>query len=168
MALHQVSCVVSSRVVVFRGTPNLPTNIIPTKIQIAWLKLSGKSPMDTRLPPLMINIMLEWNPLTFIMLVRRLAVMQHKCSRLRALPLGGSMHCNTMLCNAIRYNAIQCNIYIIISYTVVCYHVIWYDMIYYDKIYIYIYIYIYIHIHTSLSLSLSISLCIYIYIYIYI
>ena len=31
-------------------TPNLPTNIIPTKI--AWLKLSGKSPMGLRIPAL--------------------------------------------------------------------------------------------------------------------
>ena len=32
------------------AAPNLPTNIIPT--QIAWLKLSGKSPMDVRIPRL--------------------------------------------------------------------------------------------------------------------
>ena len=32
------------------ATPNLPTNIIPTKI--AGLKLSGKYPMDMRIPPL--------------------------------------------------------------------------------------------------------------------
>ena len=31
-------------------TPNLPINIIPTKI--ALLKLSGKSPMDMRIPSL--------------------------------------------------------------------------------------------------------------------
>ena len=31
-------------------TPNLPTNIVPTNI--AWLKLSGRSPMDMRIPPL--------------------------------------------------------------------------------------------------------------------
>ena len=31
-------------------TPNLRTNIIPTKI--AWLKLSGKSPTDMKTPPL--------------------------------------------------------------------------------------------------------------------
>ena len=35
---------------IFRYTPNLPTNIVPTNI--AWLKLSGKSPMDMRIPPL--------------------------------------------------------------------------------------------------------------------
>ena len=32
------------------NTPNLPTNIVPTNI--ARLKLSGKSPMDVRIPPL--------------------------------------------------------------------------------------------------------------------
>ena len=31
-------------------TPNLPTNIVPTNI--AWLQLSGKSPMDVRISPL--------------------------------------------------------------------------------------------------------------------
>ena len=31
-------------------TPNLPTNIVPTNN--AWLKLSGKFPMDMRIPPL--------------------------------------------------------------------------------------------------------------------
>ena len=30
-------------------TPNLPTNILPTNI--ARLKLSGKSPMEIRIPP---------------------------------------------------------------------------------------------------------------------
>ena len=37
------------------GAPNCPTNIIPTNIiptNIALLKLSGKSPMDMRIPPL--------------------------------------------------------------------------------------------------------------------
>ena len=55
-----------------RGTPNLPTNIIPTNI--ACLKLSGKSPMDMRILPLKIKIMLESNPLKSTMLVGRLAV----------------------------------------------------------------------------------------------
>ena len=41
-------------------TPNLSTNIIPTKS--ARLRLSGKLPADTRIPPLNINIMLESNP----------------------------------------------------------------------------------------------------------
>ena len=38
-------------------TPNLPTNIISTKI--AWLELSGKFPMEPRILPLNIKIMLE-------------------------------------------------------------------------------------------------------------
>ena len=52
-------------------TPSLPTNIIPAKN--AWLKLSGKIPMDVRIPPLEIKIMLESNPLKSTMLVGRLA-----------------------------------------------------------------------------------------------
>ena len=51
---------------------NLPTKIIPTKI--ARLRLSWKSPMDMRIPPVIIKIMLESNPLKSIMLVRILAV----------------------------------------------------------------------------------------------
>ena len=38
-------------------TPSLPTEIIPAKI--CWLKLSGKSPMDMKIPPLTIKIMPE-------------------------------------------------------------------------------------------------------------
>ena len=38
-------------------TPKLPTKIIPTKI--AWLRLSEKSPIDMRIPPLKIKIMLQ-------------------------------------------------------------------------------------------------------------
>ena len=34
-------------------TPNLPTNIIPTKIR--WLNTSGRFPMDMRIPPLTIR-----------------------------------------------------------------------------------------------------------------
>ena len=56
-----------------RGTPNLPTNIIPTNI--AWLKLSGKFAMDMRIPPLSIKIMFESNPLKSTMLVGRLGVL---------------------------------------------------------------------------------------------
>ena len=52
------------------GTPDLPTNIIPAKI--AGLKLSGKFPMDTRIPPLRIKITLESNPLKSRILVGRL------------------------------------------------------------------------------------------------
>ena len=54
------------------STPNLPTNIIPTKI--AWLKLSGKYPMCLGSSPLSIQILLESNPLKSIMLVGKLAV----------------------------------------------------------------------------------------------
>ena len=45
------------------GTPNLPTEIIPTKIP--WLKLSGKSPMDMRIPPLKLRLCSSqtlWSP----------------------------------------------------------------------------------------------------------
>ena len=55
-------------------TPNLPTKIIPTKI--CRLNNSGKSPLDMRIPPLEIKIMLESNPLRFRILVRRLATAQ--------------------------------------------------------------------------------------------
>ena len=55
-----------------KGTPSLPTKIIPAKIP--WLKISGKSPMDMRIPPLKIKIMLDSNPLKSRILVRRLAV----------------------------------------------------------------------------------------------
>ena len=53
-------------------TPNLPAKIVPTKIP--WLKLSGKFPMDMRIPPRNIKIMLVSNPLKSRILVRRLAV----------------------------------------------------------------------------------------------
>ena len=53
-------------------TPNLPTNITPTNI--AGVKLYGKFPMDLGIPLLRIKIMLESNPLKFIVLVQRLAV----------------------------------------------------------------------------------------------
>ena len=53
-------------------TPNIPTKMIPTKI--ACLKLSGKLAMDMRIPPLIIKIMLESNPLKSRIFVRRLAV----------------------------------------------------------------------------------------------
>ena len=54
-------------------SPNLPTNI--TSANIARLKFSGRSPMGLGIPPLMINIMLESNPLKSTMLVRKLAVL---------------------------------------------------------------------------------------------
>ena len=54
------------------ATPNLPTEIIPTKIR--RLELSGRFPVDMRVPPLEIKIQLESNPLKSRILVRRLAV----------------------------------------------------------------------------------------------
>ena len=54
-------------------TPNLPTNIAPTNI--AWLKLSGKSPMGLGISPLKFKIVLESNPLKPTMLVGRLGVL---------------------------------------------------------------------------------------------
>ena len=56
------------------NTPNPLTNITPTKI--ARVKLDGKFPTDLGIPPLMINIMLESNPLKSIMLVRGLAAIK--------------------------------------------------------------------------------------------
>ena len=53
-------------------TPNLPTNFVPTNI--AWLKLSAKSPMDMRISTLTIKITLESNPQKSTMLVGGLAV----------------------------------------------------------------------------------------------
>ena len=55
-------------------TPNLPANIIPTKIY--RLNISGKFSMDTGIPPHKFKIVLESNPLSRI-LVRRLAVQAH-------------------------------------------------------------------------------------------
>ena len=55
------------------------TKIVPAKIY--RLSLSGKSPMDMRLAPLIINkIMLESNPPNSRILVRRLAVLTHVMS----------------------------------------------------------------------------------------
>ena len=54
------------------STPNLPTKNLPTKI--AGLKLSGKFPLDMRIPPLKIKNMLESTPLKSRILVWRLAV----------------------------------------------------------------------------------------------
>ena len=54
------------------GAPNLPAKIIPAKIR--RLKLSGRFPMDMRIPPLKIKILLESEPLKSRILVERLAV----------------------------------------------------------------------------------------------
>ena len=55
------------------SAPNFPTKIIHAKIR--WLNMFGKSPMDMRIPPLSIKIMLESDPLKSRILVRRLAVL---------------------------------------------------------------------------------------------
>ena len=68
-------------------TPNPHTNIMPSNN--AWLKLSGKSPMDMRVPPLIIKIMLESNPLKSIILVGRLGVVTKS----------GMFHTNKQLAN---------------------------------------------------------------------
>ena len=79
-------------------TPNLPTNITP--IEIAWLKLSGKSPMDLGIPPLRIKIMLESNPLKSIMLVGRLAVRSFLArASLRSSEIGSSADSTPCGCN---------------------------------------------------------------------
>ena len=46
----QMSGIVSRTTAACRCTPNPSTNIVPTNN--AWLELSGKSPMDMRIPPL--------------------------------------------------------------------------------------------------------------------
>ena len=53
---------------------NIPAKITPAPAKIAWLRLSGKFPVDVRFPPLNIEIMLESDPLKSRILVRRLAV----------------------------------------------------------------------------------------------
>ena len=53
-------------------TPNLPTQIIPTKIR--WLAISGRFPVDMRVLPLKIQIPLGSNPLKSRIFVRRSAV----------------------------------------------------------------------------------------------
>ena len=54
LGVDMLSSMLGASILDMRDRPNLPTNIIPTKI--AWLKLSGKSPMDIRIPPLKIKI----------------------------------------------------------------------------------------------------------------
>ena len=55
-------------------TPNLPTKIIPARFVDS--NSSGFHPMDLRIPPLTIKILLESNPRISRILVRRLAVGQ--------------------------------------------------------------------------------------------
>ena len=54
------------------STPSLPTKNLPAKIR--WLEISGKLPMDMRIPPLKLKILLVSNPLKSRILVQRLAV----------------------------------------------------------------------------------------------
>ena len=55
-------------------TRNLPTKIIPILGFADSMETSGQFPMDMRIPPLTINIMIESNPPKSRILVRRLAV----------------------------------------------------------------------------------------------
>ena len=70
-------------IIVAVRTPNLPTNIVPTNI--ARVKLSGRLPMDMRIPPLQIKIMLESNPLKSKLLIGGLGVRKMAAS---TTPLG--------------------------------------------------------------------------------
>ena len=54
------------------STPNLPTKMIPA--EISWLTNSGRNPMDIKMSPLKVEIMLKSNPLKSRVAVRRLAV----------------------------------------------------------------------------------------------
>ena len=51
---------------------SLHCNILHSKIR--WLRISGKSPMDVRMPPLKTKILLESNTLRSRIFLRRLAV----------------------------------------------------------------------------------------------
>ena len=51
---------------------NVPTKTVPTKI--ACLKLSGKLPMNMKIKPLNIKMMLQSDPLKSRILAQRLAV----------------------------------------------------------------------------------------------
>ena len=75
VCLLVVLCLMSYLFSLFCGkttTPNFSTNIVPTNI--AWVKLSGKSPTGLGIPPRKIKIMLESNPPNSTMLVGRLGV----------------------------------------------------------------------------------------------
>ena len=96
------------------NTPNLPTKIIPA--QVRWLKTSGIFPTSLGIPPLIIQILLESNPLKSIMLVPRQTV------------TGLGYILTYKLCN---YQCIYIYIYTYINI--------------YIYIYVYIYIYIYIY-----------------------
>ena len=168
------------RIVSAYRTPNLPTNIVPTNI--AWLKLSGKSPIGLGIPPLRIKIMLESNPLKSTMSVGG---------------LGADISCCCLLfvvyC-VIIYLFISTNIYSLsfIAHLFVHYHWAYviglgevssvrqegrvrqqdlatlYVYVYiYIYIYIHIYIYIYTYIHTYIHTYRHTHMHVYIYIYIY-
>ena len=94
------------------STPDPPTKIITTKTR--WLKLSGKFPMDVGIPPLMIKIVLQSNPLKYIIFVRRLAVPRsppypavHPTTFWSTLPLRPDiLRSHTVSCNP--WSPIQC------------------------------------------------------------
>ena len=77
--IYASSCTDTSSICTITGTPNFPTKNLPAKIR--RLKTSGGFPMDMRIPPFEIKIMLESSPLKFRILVRRLAVeiREHFC-----------------------------------------------------------------------------------------
>ena len=173
-----------------RGTPNLPAEIIPTKIR--WLETSGKFPMDTRIPPLRIKILLESYPPNSMILVRRLAVLTLVRCMMRVI-LYYVMWCDVMWCDAILCYVISC-------YVMLCYMLSVVFTIINNNIIIIIiiiklisssisingthgrtgadqgargagniYIYIYIHIvYIYIYISICIGVCIYIYICIHI
>ena len=102
------------------STPNLPTNIIPTKIRS--LIISGQFPMNMRIPPLNIKTMRESNPLKSRILVRRLAV---KCPRRRdytklyyIIICYITSHCS-ILCYHIYYMVIMITIAIAITIIII-------------------------------------------------
>ena len=168
---------------VFTGfKTNLPTNIVP--INIAWLKLSGKSPMDVRIPPLWIQIMLESNPPkptmigglgVPVLLAFEQPTLQHNhntstiCQLHMYLFRSFQVTLLYSMCNVYIYMYSMCvslSLYMYIyiyMYTYICIHIM------HTYIYIYIYIHTYIHTYRHVCLSLSIylylSLSLYIYIY---
>ena len=82
------------------GTPNLPTNIIPTNI--ALVKLSGESPMGLGIPFIKSKMVLESNPLKSTMLMRRLDVTRKRVheqaiERLPSLDVR-RMSCRVVVC----------------------------------------------------------------------
>ena len=65
-----------------RGAPRYAKSLYCTEnlpVKIRWFKLSGKFPMDMRIPTLNIKIVLGSNPLKSIILVRGLAVLAGGC-----------------------------------------------------------------------------------------